>query len=189
MGAGSADAGWVDFTDADSWTAGDGVQTFSSTTEVGAVQFDATPPEGRLNFTDKIGLGIDCGGCPVENPPRFDNPLLIDDGEAVLISFLDGPVTVHAVQLTEMAVFEFGKVVDDENTAVWMFGDMSGELQQFSIGLEVDWIRIVPLTDSNFGLAAINVSSADRPIPEPGSSALFSIGALLVAFAIRRRSV
>ena len=184
LGAGTANAGWIDFTTAADWVAGDGVQTFSSTTQYGEVSFVATPPAGLLNFTDGIGLGIDCSSCGF-----VDVAELIDDGESVFIQFLDGPVTVYAVQLTDMAVFEFGKVLDDENTAVWMFGDMSGETNQFSIGLEVDWIRVIPLTDSNFGLAAINVGSVDTPIPEPGSSALFSIGALLVAFAIRQRSL
>lgn len=157
---------------------------------------------GTVVFEDLTAAEV---GIPVLGTAYGDAVLSMSVMTSGGFAFSTSPAT-SAVNVNDSAVFNPWQVPDGLPEDTWFVSDLSGFLMGFGDGSGTTWTgealtqvagtsgtwtagvgSFVIVDARSFQLGDVDYSfSPGDPIPEPASSALFGIGALLVAGAIGR---
>lgn len=192
--SGPASAAMIDFT-SDAFAAADGLSSYETEVDGVAVTLEADPFSAVLTHSDS-GFGID-------GFTRYDDPGVIDSIERLTISFDTVQIIdeVYIDLLAETGEVGYYRLDDGDLRRFDSTGAVDGALA-LEIGEASSSIELIGFSwqvfgyssalPSDFTVAGI-LTSGDvlpatvRPMPEPGSLAMFSLGGVLVGLAVRRR--
>ena len=193
LAAGPASAALIDFT-SDAFAAAGGRESYTTSVDGLTVTIDASPWGATLTHGDS-GLGID-------GFTRFDDPTVIDSIERLAISFDSAQLIeeVHVDLLSESGEVGYYRLDDGvlrrfdataaiDGALVLEIGELSERIELIGFSWQV--FGHPEAAPSDFTVAGLRtaggVRPGTRPIPEPGSLAMFGLGGILVGIAVRRR--
>jgi len=161
--------------------------------ELGELTFSAAPTQSLITWNAGFGLGIDCVGSHLCVADELDE---IDTFEVLTINFVDGPVLLDDITLSQIFVEgPFGIIVEGG----FLFGDRfalqfdaaddgsnDGWLN-VAVGRQVEWVKVTAALgwSKDFSLASLNARRI-VPTPEPAAMLLFLAGSAVVAVGLRR---